>query len=173
AQLGRRQPARPHPPPRGDPVGDARRRLRPRGTVAGRAARSPGGLARPHRESKRSRPMRVTYLTGDSIYLRALTTADAAVAMAWRQSPFPISPFQAEKQPEEMHQTPWRPREFTYLICRLGDDRVVGSVKLGVWTTLRAHLSFKTADWLDPADASKYACETLRLTLRWQTVENE
>src|SRR3712207_2189666 len=103
--------------------------------------------------------MRATYLTGEHIYLRAMTKADAAVAMAWRQSPFPVSQFQAEKQLEEMHQNPWQSREFLFAICRVDDDTVVGSVKVGLWGPLRAGLQFKLADWLDRDDAARYACE--------------
>src|SRR5262245_5376155 len=62
--------------------------------------------------------MRATYLTGETVYLRALTKADAQVAQAWRQSPFPISQFQAEKQLEEMHKNPWEAREFLFALCR-------------------------------------------------------
>lgn len=117
--------------------------------------------------------MRATYLTGETIYLRALTKADAEVAMAWRQSPFPISQFQAEKQLEEMHKNPWQSREFLFAICRVDNDEVVGSLKLSAWSPLRAFLEFKTADWLDRAAAAKYACEALRLALPWQVRENE
>ncbi len=117
--------------------------------------------------------MRATYLTGEHIYLRAMTKADAAVAMAWRQSPFPTSQAQAEKQLEEAHQNLWQTRQFLFAICRRSDDEVVGSVKLGVWGPLRAFIQFKIADWIPAPEAATFSREALRLTLKWQAGENE
>jgi len=117
--------------------------------------------------------LRATYLTGEAIYLRAMTRADAAHTVAWRQSPFPLAQAPAEKELEQAHEDIWQKRQFLYAICRLGDDAVVGSVNLGLWAPIRAFLSFKIADWLEREDADRYLREALRLTLEWQSGENE
>lgn len=117
--------------------------------------------------------MRATYLTGEHIYLRALTKADAAVTTAWRQSPFPMAQEPAEKELEDDHKNLWQKRQFLYAICRRDTDAVVGSVKLGLWAQLRVFLSFKFADYLDADAAACYSREALRLTVDWQTGESE
>ena len=38
---------------------------------------------------------------------------------------------------------------------------------------MRAMLQFKTAPWLDPADADAYAAEAVRLAVPWQLGESE
>lgn len=117
--------------------------------------------------------MRATYLTGDHVYLRALTKDDAAQTAAWRQSSFPMATVPAEKELEEAHKDIWQKRQFLYAICRRETDEIVGSVKLGAWAQMRAFLSFKFADWLSADDHAAVSREALRLTVEWQTGENE
>ncbi|MDI3340514.1 MAG: GNAT family protein [Sphaerobacter sp.] len=114
--------------------------------------------------------MRAVYLTGPTIYLRALQADDKDVAMAWHQSPFPIDATRAEQILNEVHSDPWDSREWLLAIARLADDAVVGSVRIYFWRD-EASVRVHTAPWVTDADAVQ--AEALRLVLPWLRDERE
>lgn len=86
----------------------------------------------------------LTYLIGETIYLRALELGDAKWTSAWRPSPFPVSAELAEEQlkknvPEQMEK-----RSTRLVACRRDDGRPVGSAQFDdsdatvCWLTLHA-----------------------------------
>jgi hypothetical protein len=97
--------------------------------------------------------MRVPYLTGETIYLRALVAGDKETAAAWYPGPFPINAARAEDWLKEAHTDFWsanKPRHL--IIARTEDDATVGSVA-------------SLAPWRDDADALRAAA--LRIVVPW------
>jgi RimJ/RimL family protein N-acetyltransferase len=110
--------------------------------------------------------MRVPYLIGETIYLRALVASDKETAAAWYPGPFPINAARAEDWLKEAHTELWsanKPRH--YVIARAEDDATVGSVTLRQQGGRRAFASFAMAPWLDDADALRAAA--LRIVVPW------
>jgi RimJ/RimL family protein N-acetyltransferase len=71
-----------------------------------------------------------TFLVGSDVYLRGIEVADAAVAMSWRPTLFPVSPENTEKWIAE--KLAKEDDKLTLAIVRKVDDRVVGSVKIHI-----------------------------------------
>lgn len=110
--------------------------------------------------------MRATYLTGETIYLRALTESDKATATAWYAGPFPINAARAEDWLREAHTDIWRnskPRH--YVIAQLADDVPVGGARLAVQGGRRGFLTLTVAPWRD--DADRLQAEALRIVVPW------
>ena len=95
--------------------------------------------------------MRAVYLTGPTIYLRAMIAADAAHAAAWFDSTFPITVERAEAWLKEENQDPWAPNRHL-IIARGMDDTVIGGARLST-DGRRGALFFHMAPWLPDADA--------------------
>ena len=110
--------------------------------------------------------MRATYLTGETVYLRAMVAGDKETAAAWHAGPFPINTTRAEEWLKEAHTDLWgnnKPRH--YLIARVADDEAVGSATLASRGGRRGNLSFAMAPWRDDADLLRAAA--LRLIVPW------
>lgn len=110
--------------------------------------------------------MRATYLTGETVYLRALVASDKETAAAWHAGPFPINTSRAEEWLKEAHTDLWgnnKPRH--YLIARVADDAAVGSATLASRGGRRGILTFALAPWRDDADLLRAAA--LRLIIPW------
>ncbi|HEY8598554.1 MAG TPA: GNAT family protein [Thermomicrobiales bacterium] len=110
--------------------------------------------------------MRAIYLTGETVYLRAMLASDKENAAAWYASPFPINATRAEEWLKEAHTDIWgnnKPRH--YLIARVTDDEAVGSATLTSRGSRRGMLTFAMAPWRDDADLLR--AEALRLIVPW------
>lgn len=115
--------------------------------------------------------MRVAFLTGESVYLRAMVMEDKERAAAWFNSPFPINGTRAEDFLKSVHRRSWPPRPTYLAIARLADDEVVGSVRIASNDRRRVHLTMFMAVWVPDADALR--AEALRLVVAWQRDELE
>jgi RimJ/RimL family protein N-acetyltransferase len=108
--------------------------------------------------------MRAIYLTGECVYLRALTNADNEIATAWFDSPFPIDATRAGTWLKETQRDPNASRRLDLVIARLADDGAVGGATLR--TDFRiGTLQFHMAPALADADALR--AEALRLLIPW------
>ena len=123
--------------------------------------------------SKEIQALRATYLTGELVYLRAMTKADAANSVAWHHSAFPLAQFAAEKTLEQVHSAASERRQGLYAACRVGSNEVVGSVKTGVWAPIRVHVSIKVEPTIPAPEAGQIGAELLRLVVPWQAGEME
>lgn len=113
--------------------------------------------------------LRVTFLTGESVYLRAMALEDRDHAAAWFPGPFPVNAAKAEHVLRETHKS-LDPPELYLAIVRAADDTVIGGVRL--WSDRRAaELTFTMAPWVADADARR--AEGLRLLVRWLRDEAE
>lgn len=107
-------------------------------------------------------PMRVVYLTGPTVYLRAMVSGDKEHGAAWFDGAFPINAARAETiLKEEQKDRPMR-----YAILRLEGDEIVGSARVASHDRLRTcELTFHMAPWLP--DAGALRAEALRLLVPW------
>jgi RimJ/RimL family protein N-acetyltransferase len=115
--------------------------------------------------------MRPPYLTGVTIYLRALVSDDRDNPVAWHDSPFPINGEYADELLQEMHQNPWQPMSLSLAVVRREDEEVIGGVTVN-WpgrrvATFRVHLAPTVAN----PDALR--AEVLRLAIPWLRDETE
>lgn len=108
--------------------------------------------------------MRVGYLTGERVSLRAMVAADKDVAAAWFDSPFPINAVRAEAWLKEAHARGGPSSTLHYLITQTADDTVVGGATL-VTDRRIARLTLTIASWLPDADALRAAA--LRVLYPW------
>lgn len=110
--------------------------------------------------------MRATYLTGETLYLRALTEADKETTGAWYAGPFPINAARAEDWLREAHTDIWRTNKARhYVIAQVADDAPVGGATLAVRSGRRGLLSFSFPSWRNDADALR--AEALRIVVPW------
>jgi hypothetical protein len=110
--------------------------------------------------------MRVAYLTGETIYLRALTAADKEIAVAWSAGPFPTNAARAEDWLRETHTDIWRnnkPRH--YAIAQVADDATIGGVRLALQSGRRGFLTVTVAPWCD--DLDRVQAEVLGIVVPW------
>lgn len=118
--------------------------------------------------------LRAVYLTGEQVYIRALTKEDAKAAVAWFDGPFPINESGAEEQLKELHSgNQWLGQKSIYAIARRSDDHVVAGVTVKIWRGTQADLKFHTAPWLDPGEADALRAEALALIVPWLRDERE
>ncbi|HVB65781.1 MAG TPA: GNAT family protein [Nitrolancea sp.] len=115
--------------------------------------------------------MRVGYLTGQRIHLRPPIEEDKECATAWYRSVFPINASRATVFLEDQTFPFWQASEFTFIIARMEDDVVVGSVNLGVsdWrmVTVRIHMAPTLPD------ADELRAEAIRMVIPWLRDEHE
>jgi RimJ/RimL family protein N-acetyltransferase len=116
-------------------------------------------------------PMRVGYLTGERIHIRPPVEEDKTCATAWFNSLFPINASRANVFLEEQTFPFWNASEFTFIIARVDDDVVVGSVNLGIsdWraVTVRIHMAPSLAE------ADEFRAEAIRMVVPWLRDEHE
>lgn len=107
--------------------------------------------------------MRATYLTGERLYLRAMTLADKDHAPAWFEGPFPIDAARAETFIKDENKD--LSARLRYLIMALTEtDEVVGCVYL--YTNGRnANVWFTIAPWREDGDSLQ--ADALRLVIPW------
>lgn len=107
--------------------------------------------------------MRATYLTGERIYLRAMTIEDKEHSAAWFAGPFPIDAERAEKFLKEEHSSLYSRNR--HLIIALTDtDEIVGALHM-VTNGRGADTWFSIAPWRDDADSLQ--ADALRLVIPW------
>jgi RimJ/RimL family protein N-acetyltransferase len=110
------------------------------------------------------KPMRAVYLTGKRVYLRATLVADRDHAMAWLDSPFPVSPARAESVLKDDAKPNTRTSRF--VIVRSDGDEIVGAVKLRSRDGQRTAWAWlQMAPWL--ADRDELAGDALGLLVPW------
>lgn len=115
--------------------------------------------------------MQAVYLTGPTVYLRAMVEDDKHHAAAWFDNPFPVNAARAEAfLKEKLQGDPWDARWHLLAIVRRSDDTVVGSCRIR-FEKLAAHLRFGMAPWLDDADLLR--AEALGLVVPWLRDEHE
>jgi RimJ/RimL family protein N-acetyltransferase len=116
-------------------------------------------------------PMRVVYLTGDRVHIRPPVESDTECAIAWFNSLVPANEVRADRFLEDQVYPYWEATEFTFIIARVSDDAVVGSVRLGIgdWrvVTLRFHMAPSLPD------ADELRADALRLLIPWLRDEFE
>ena len=113
--------------------------------------------------------LRVIFLTGERVYLRAHVPADKECAAAWYPHPFPIDAARAEEILKERHKTLDGKRKYL-VICRNATDEVVGGVQLYAGGR-HAEIDVYAAPWL--ADAASLRADALRLLVPWLRDEVE
>lgn len=115
--------------------------------------------------------MQAVYLTGPTVYLRAMVEDDKHHAAAWFDSRFPVNAARAEAfLKEKLQGDPWDAGWHLLAIVRRSDEAVVGScrIEFGKQT---ASLRFHMAPWLDDADVLR--AEALELVVPWLRDEHE
>ena len=109
--------------------------------------------------------MRVAYLAGERVYLRAMVEADKDVGIAWWPAPFPVNAARAEEWLKEEHKNFYTKRTRRYVIVRVADDAVVGGVALQDHDHRRGTVVFHMAPVLAEADLLR--ADALRLVVPW------
>ncbi|HVX31490.1 MAG TPA: GNAT family protein [Nitrolancea sp.] len=115
--------------------------------------------------------MRVVYLTGDRVHIRPPVEADKECAVAWLNSPIPANEVRAAQFLEDQVFPYWEATEFTFIIARVADDAVIGSVHLSIGDWRIAVLRFHMARTLP--DADELRADALRLLIPWLRDEFE
>lgn len=108
--------------------------------------------------------MRAVYLTGEQLAIRALVAADAAYAVAWFDSPFPVNAVRAEAWLKEAHASLDRPSTLHYAIVRNADEAVIGGATLETDYRIGT-LKLRITPSLPEADALRAAA--LRILHPW------
>ena len=109
--------------------------------------------------------MRVTYLTGERVYLRAMVEADKEVAIAWWPGPFLVNAARAEEWLKEEHKDFYTKHTRWYVIVRVADEAVIGGVELQNRDNRRGMVLFHMAPVLAEADTLR--ADALRLVVPW------
>jgi RimJ/RimL family protein N-acetyltransferase len=117
--------------------------------------------------------MKPPFLTGERIYMRAMTLEDKDQATAWFDSPFPVNAVRAEKFLKDELKENWGARRSYFVVVRLEDDRIIGGLKFKTWNHRIADITIKMAPHLSPEEADSYKAEVLRLFLPWRRDEHE
>lgn len=107
--------------------------------------------------------MRATYLTGDRLYLRAMTLADKEHATAWFDGPFPVDAERAETYLKEEHRD-LSARKRHLIIALTETDEIVGGLHLHTNGRV-ADIWFTFAPWRSDADSLQ--SDALRLVIPW------
>lgn len=118
--------------------------------------------------------LRAVYLTGERVYLRALTKADAEHAVAWFAGPFPVNAAAAAEYLSETHGTnQWSSVKRHFALCRVSDDEVVGGLVEDSHRGVSFDLSFHLAPWLGRDEADSLRAEALGLVVPWLRDERD
>lgn len=111
--------------------------------------------------------LRATYLSGPTVYLRALVESDKEHAAAWLDDTFPTNAPAAESVLKEEHGSPWWDRpSLRLVIVRREDDVVVGGVRISWGSEVRrCRLAFSMAPGEQDQDSLRAAA--LPIVVRW------
>ncbi|RIK44176.1 MAG: hypothetical protein DCC58_08635 [Chloroflexi bacterium] len=113
--------------------------------------------------------LRATFLSGDTVYLRALVLEDKEHAIAWHPGPFPVNAAKAEEVLRDEHKS-LSPRVQHLAIVRTHGDEIVGGAR--IWSDERwTDLNVTMAPALPDADELQAAA--LRLLIPWLRDEVE
>jgi RimJ/RimL family protein N-acetyltransferase len=115
--------------------------------------------------------MRVVYLTGDRVHIRPPVESDKECAIAWFNSLVPANEIRAAQSMENQVYPYWEATEFTFIIARVVDDAVIGSVHLSIGDWRVVSVRFHMAPMLP--DADELRAEALRLLIPWLRDEHE
>lgn len=111
--------------------------------------------------------LRAIFLSGPTVYLRALVDADKEHAAAWFDDTFPINAPAAESALKEEYSGPWWSRSgMRLVIARSDGDVVVGGIR--IWwgsEARRCQAQFSMAPWERDADSLRAAA--LRILVEW------
>jgi diamine N-acetyltransferase len=113
----------------------------------------------------------LTYLIGDTIFLRGVEIEDAKSGMAWRPSPFPIAAETLEEQLKKEIPKQAERRIDRLIACRRDDGRPVGSA----WVDESEPIESTLALYADPtlgADGERIQAEMLGLLVPWLAGEH-
>jgi RimJ/RimL family protein N-acetyltransferase len=113
----------------------------------------------------------LTYLIGETIYLRGLEIGDAKHGSAWRASPFPISAETLEEQLKKEVPKQSEKRVARLIACRRDDGRPVGSAWIDESDTIEATLALH-ADPTLGAGGERIRAEMLGLIVPWLSGEH-
>ncbi|MEJ7837461.1 MAG: GNAT family N-acetyltransferase [Thermomicrobiales bacterium] len=111
-----------------------------------------------------------TFLTGTHVYLRPIEKSDAERSVAFRNTPYPMSPERTEEwMTDDLDESS---KSFVYAIVRRTDDGLVGSVAFE-----REHyLTFEITGWVAPvfgAAGQRWKAEALTIASDWLSEELE
>ena len=117
--------------------------------------------------------LRVTYLSGPTVYLRAPVDGDKEHAGAWFDDTFPTNAPTVESALKDEYKRPWWSRpDLRLVIVRRDDDTVVGGLRVSWGSEIRrCRLQFSMAAGEQDADALRGAA--LRIAVRWLRDEFE
>lgn len=115
--------------------------------------------------------MRIVYLTGERVYLRPPVEEDKECANAWFDSVVPANAGRAAKLLEDQVYPYWEATEFTFIVARVEDDAVIGSVHLSIGDWRRVRVSFHMAPMLPDADDLR--ADALQIIVPWLREEVE
>jgi len=115
--------------------------------------------------------MRVVYLTGDRVHIRPPVEEDKECAIAWFNSLIPANEVRAAQSLENQVYPYWEATEFTFIIARVADDKVIGSVHLSIGDWRVVSVRFHMAPVLP--DADELRADALRLIIPWLRDEFE
>jgi hypothetical protein len=111
------------------------------------------------------------YLTGATIFLRALVATDSEWSSAWHDSSLPITPARAEALMKDALTDPWRPSTIRLAIVQSASETVFGGVEIATngyrtaWVTLHVARSLP--------DAGAVRAEAIGLLIPWLRDELE
>lgn len=117
--------------------------------------------------------MKPPFLTGDRVYIRALTMEDKNRAVAWFNSVFPVNSERAERFLRDEVTETWAARRQYLVVVRSDDDEIIGGIKLKTWDLRSMDLRINMAPHLAPEEADSYKAEALRLLVPWMRDEHE
>lgn len=117
--------------------------------------------------------MKPPFLTGERVYIRAMTMEDKDCGVAWFSSVFPVNAERAERFLREEVKETFAARRRYYVIVRTEDDQVIGGIKVKSWDLRAADLRVTMAPHLLPEDADIYKADALRLVVPWIRDEHE
>ena len=113
----------------------------------------------------------LTYLVGETIFLRGLEIGDAKASAAWRPSPFPISAESLEEQLKKEIPKQSDKRVERLIACRRDDGRPVGSAWIDESDQLESTLALHADPNLGNVGAQMQA-EMLGLLAPWLATEH-
>lgn len=108
----------------------------------------------------------LTYLVGDTLFLRGIEIGDAKTVMAWRPTPFPISSAALEEHLKKWIPDQLEARRTRLIACRRSDGQPIGSVFVDDGSQIETFLSLYADRNLGDAGEEAQA-EMLELVLTW------
>lgn len=112
----------------------------------------------------------LTYLVGETLFIRGIQIDDAKTAMAWRPSPFPISAQSLEEQLKKVVPEQIEARKSRLVVCRRSDGQPIGSVFVDDGGQTESFLRLYTDRTLGSAGETAQV-EMLELLIPWSVQE--